>query len=219
MLCYQTQQNANGDPGQCQLQFITLRSVKILNKMTVCKTTEKGLDVGSGLSLHAVSHSFLPPILSLRLFLPSSEGQRGTGKEEKQPEQEEQWRTGEEGEVEKERRPCIPLLFSSFLSGWKISRPPVFVGWGLVGGLSVGPLGSVCNVPPYRTFSERGWGWGRQLWRGKRDYSLAPVCCKSTLPHRVCWGMREQCCRTWVKDPDLHVEMKEAKGREAVLAS
>lgn len=30
----------------------------------------------------------------------------------------------------------IPPLFSLFLSGWKISRPPAFVGWGLVGGLS-----------------------------------------------------------------------------------
>lgn len=41
-----------------------------------------------------------------------------------------------------------------------------------------------------------GGGGGRALWRGKGDYSLAPVCCKSALPHRVCWGMREQCCRT-----------------------
>lgn len=30
----------------------------------------------------------------------------------------------------------ILLLFSLFLSGWKISRPPAFAGWALLGGLS-----------------------------------------------------------------------------------
>lgn len=44
-------------------------------------------------------------------------------------------------EVERERRPCILLLFSLFLPGWKISRPPVFLGWGLVGRVIRRPAG------------------------------------------------------------------------------
>lgn len=75
----------------------------------------------------------------------------------------------EEGQVDRERRPCILLLFSLFLPGWKISRPPAFLGWGLVEGLSAGPLGSICNVPPYRTPSEGGW---RQRGGGEWDCAV-----------------------------------------------
>lgn len=65
-------------------------------------------------------------------------------------------RGGGGGRLKEKEGPCILLLFSLFLPGWAISRPPVFNGWGLVGGLSVSPLGSVCNILRYRTLWEGG---------------------------------------------------------------
>lgn len=110
--------------------------------------------------------SALPPIL---FFCPlSSKGQwtlaNVRGKRNKKNSN--RTEVEEEQKVKRERRPCIMLLFSLFLSGWAISRPPMFLRWGLVGGLSEGPLGSVCNVPPYRVLSEGGSRGMRGLGRG-----------------------------------------------------
>lgn len=94
---------------------------------------------------------------SLHLFWRATE--MGVGK------QEEQrgivgWEGGLPEEVERERRPCILLLFSLFLPDWKISRPPVFLGWGLVGRVISRPAGERLQrsyPPPTRriTFSQK----------------------------------------------------------------
>lgn len=44
-------------------------SVKILNKMSVCKPQRRGTDVSSGMCPLSVSQSLLPPISSLSLFI------------------------------------------------------------------------------------------------------------------------------------------------------
>ena len=147
-LCYQTQQNANGRPWAMSTPVYYLKiSVKILNKMTVCwkkkkRARRRGLDVGSGVSpLACLSIIFLPPpsppcALAFSVRCPpegrhrtrwqmlgrkrNKRKQRRTGVEEVEEEEE------EEEEVGRERRPCILLLFSLFLPGWAISRPPVF---------------------------------------------------------------------------------------------
>lgn len=171
-LGYQSQQNANGDPGPMSTPVYYLKiRVKILNKMTVCKPQTRALIWGA----EYVSLLFLcPPSFRKPMQdwpMGEAAGTRGTAQDGE---------LVEEGQVGRERPPCILLLFSLFLPGWEISRPP-----------GLGRRVISASAGERRLRSSVSHALRRQV-EGARAWRR---CSLAQVPHKV-WGMRKQCLRT-----------------------